>query len=306
MAELMFQNKKVYYEVHGSKGEPIVLLNGIMMSTASWKPFLETMTMHNRLILLDFFDQGQSQRMTEGYTQSIQVELLEAVLKEMAVRMEQESFTLMGISYGGEVAVQYVLAYPERVKRLVLANTCGRTSSWLKKIGDGWNEVAGTDNGYAYYLTTIPVIYSTGFFDYLDTNCVILIEWSENVENALPENTLKITINRGEGDFNREEFLTTHFGKKEVREALIRLTNSAASYNVVDRLHEIQCPTLVISSSEDVLVPPTEQQLLHRHIKGSTYVTINGSGHASMYEAPEAFAALTLGFANLSDKRVVI
>jgi len=46
-------------------------------------------------------------------------------------------------------------------------------------------------------------LYSTGFFDYLDTNCVILIEWSENVENALPENTLKITINRGEGDFDR-------------------------------------------------------------------------------------------------------
>ena len=36
MAELIFQGKKVHYEVHGSGGEPIVLLNGIMMSTASW------------------------------------------------------------------------------------------------------------------------------------------------------------------------------------------------------------------------------------------------------------------------------
>ena len=105
---------------------------------------------------------------------------------------------------------------------------------------------------------------------------------------------------------NREAFLTTYFGRDDVREALIRLTDSAVSYDVVDRLHEITCPTLIISSSEDALVPPTEQQLLHSHIKGSAYVTVNGSGHATMYEVPEAFAALTLGFANLSDKGIVI
>lgn len=46
-------------------------------------------------------------------------------------------------------------------------------------------------------------LYSTGFFDYLDTNCVILIEWSENIENALPEDALKITISRGEGENHR-------------------------------------------------------------------------------------------------------
>ena len=36
------------------------------------------------------------------------------------------------------------------------------------------------------------------------------------------------------------------------------------------------------------------------------YVTVNGSGHASMYEAPESFAALTLGFANLPDSGINI
>ena len=165
MAELIFQGKKVHYEVHGSGGEPIVLLNGIMMSTASWKPFIESMTKHNTLVLVDFFDQGQSERMTESYDHSIQVELLDAVLEEVAAQIWYEKFNIMGISYGGEVAIQYALQHPNRVRRLVLANTCGRTSSWLKKIGDGWNEVAKTGQGYAYYLTTIPVIYSTQFFE---------------------------------------------------------------------------------------------------------------------------------------------
>ena len=277
MAEFYFQNKKVYYEVHGNTGEPIVLLNGIMMSTASWKPFIETMTRCNTLVLVDFFDQGQSARLTESYGHSIQVELLHALLEEMSGQLWHESFTLMGISYGGEIAIQYALTHPERVRRLVLANTCGRTSPWLKKIGDGWNEVAKTGQGYAYYLTTIPIIYSTQFFE-------DRAAWMEG----------------------REAFLTEYFSRPEVLQALIRLTDSSVGYDVVDRLHEITCPTLIISSSEDALVPPTEQQLLHKHIKGSMYVTINGSGHASMYEMPEAFAALTVGFANLSDKGIQI
>ena len=278
MAEMLFRNKKVYYEVHGDSGEPIVLLNGIMMSTASWKVFVETLSQHNHVILVDFFDQGQSARLEgEVYDQSIQVELLDAVLEEISGQIWYERFTIMGISYGGEVAIQYALAHPERVRRLVLANTCARTSGWLKKIGDGWNEMAKTGSGYGYYLVTIPVIYSTAFFE-----------------------------NRAEWMDNREAYLTEYFGREDVRQALIRLTNSAASYNVVDRLHEITCPTMVISSSEDVLVPPTEQKLIHEHIAGSTYVTINGSGHASMYEAPEAFAALTLGFANMPDKGITV
>ena len=271
MAELMFAGKKVHYEVHGSGGVPIVLLNGIMMSTASWKPFIEPMTKHNTLVLVDFFDQGQSARMCESYDHSIQVALLDAVLAEVSAQLGCAQFTIMGISYGGEVAIQYALAHPERTGRLVLANTCGRTSAWLKKIGDGWNEVAKAGSGYAYYLTTIPVIYSTQFFEEHAA-------WMEG----------------------REAFLTEYFAREDVRQALIRLTDSSVTYNVVDRLHEITCPTLIISASEDALVPPTEQQLLHEKIKGSVYVTINGSGHASMYEAPEAFAALTLGFANLT------
>lgn len=277
MSELYFEGKKVYYEVHGQSGEPIVLLNGIMMSTASWKPFIDVMTVNNTLVLVDFFDQGQSARLTESYDHSIQVELLDAVLEEVSGRIWYEKFTLMGISYGGEIAIQYALAHPNRVRRLVLSNTCGRTSPWLKKIGDGWNEVAKTGSGYAYYLTTIPVIYSTEFFEKR-------ADWMDN----------------------REAFLTEYFSRPEVLEALIRLTDSSVTYNVVDRLHEIICPTLIISCSEDALVPPTEQILLHEKIPGSSYVTINGSGHCSMYEAPEAFASLVVGFANMPDKGISI
>ena len=40
-------------------------------------------------------------------------------------------------------------------------------------------------------------LYSTGFFDYLESGGVLVIEWSENIENALPENAVRIAISRG-------------------------------------------------------------------------------------------------------------
>ncbi len=39
-------------------------------------------------------------------------------------------------------------------------------------------------------------LYSTGFFDFLDTGAYIAVEWSENVYNALPENSLIVEIER--------------------------------------------------------------------------------------------------------------
>lgn len=39
-------------------------------------------------------------------------------------------------------------------------------------------------------------LYSTGFFDYIEEGCVLACEWSENIENALPENTLFVEFER--------------------------------------------------------------------------------------------------------------
>lgn len=46
-----------------------------------------------------------------------------------------------------------------------------------------------------YRIGSYEDLESTGFFDYIDTG-VILIEWSENVEEFLPKNIIKITIEK--------------------------------------------------------------------------------------------------------------
>lgn len=54
-----------------------------------------------------------------------------------------------------------------------------------------------------YRVETFDDLYSTGFFDYLDGGAFLAVEWSENIENALPETRLDITFRRGEKDNER-------------------------------------------------------------------------------------------------------
>ena len=53
-----------------------------------------------------------------------------------------------------------------------------------------------------YRITSWDDLYSTGFFDYIDTG-VLLIEWSENIENALPETAVRIAIKPGKNENSR-------------------------------------------------------------------------------------------------------
>lgn len=39
-------------------------------------------------------------------------------------------------------------------------------------------------------------LYSTGFFEYLDAGAILVVEWSENIEAALPESAIRIHFTR--------------------------------------------------------------------------------------------------------------
>jgi len=39
-------------------------------------------------------------------------------------------------------------------------------------------------------------LYFTGFFEYLDAGAILVVEWSENIEAALPENTIRVQLTK--------------------------------------------------------------------------------------------------------------
>ena len=54
-----------------------------------------------------------------------------------------------------------------------------------------------------YRIRSEDDLYSTGFFDYLDSGCILVIEWSENIEDDLPPNAWRIRLERGETENER-------------------------------------------------------------------------------------------------------
>lgn len=264
MAFFDFKGKQVYYEVMGA-GKPILILNGIMMSTLSWGIFVESFSRNNKLILVDFLDQGKSDKM-EGidYDQKVQSELI----KELLDHLKIEKINIVGISYGGEIAQRFAVDNPELMDSLLLFNTTSKTGPWLRDIGEGWN--LSIDNPLNYYLTTIPVIYSPAFYEKNH-------QWMEDRKKLLIA-----------GAFNDREFLN----------AMVRLTKSAENHDTVNELHKIKCPTLIVGGEEDCLTPLKEQRILKDKIPNSELVILSGCGHASMYEKPFLFSSLVLGFIN--------
>lgn len=58
-----------------------------------------------------------------------------------------------------------------------------------------------------YRITSPDDLETTGFYDYMDDNTVLAVEWSENIEEELPENSIIIEIRRtGE---NTRKFIIT-------------------------------------------------------------------------------------------------
>ena len=54
-----------------------------------------------------------------------------------------------------------------------------------------------------YRIESWDDLYSTGFFDYLDSDGILAVEWSENIVNALPENYIRVEFKKGENENQR-------------------------------------------------------------------------------------------------------
>lgn len=263
MATFSYDGVPIYYEDHGT-GVPLLILNGIFMSCASWKAFLPAFTAQNRLLLLDLVDQGQSGKVDHEYTQELQEDLVCAFLDHLGL----DRVSVCGVSYGGEVAMRVAGRHPDRVTKLVLANTTAYTSSWLRDIGKAWEFAMNTHDGHVFFKTCIPTVYSPGFYE-------ANYSW-----------------------ISAREDLFVRVFTPAVYDAFARLTRSAETHDERVMLGRITAPTLVISSEYDYVTPLPNQTELVSAIPGAGHVIIQGAGHAAMYEKPAEFTALVLGFVN--------
>ena len=102
------------YEATGS-GDPVVLIHAFSVDRRMWAPQVAALEGRFRVIRYDLRGHGQSAPPSAPYAA---YDDLRSVLDALKV----DRATLIGLSSGAEIATDFALANPGRVRRLVLAS----------------------------------------------------------------------------------------------------------------------------------------------------------------------------------------
>ncbi len=253
---------RLYYDVFGSQGDWVVFLNGIMMSVSSWKDYTGRIAKHFRLLLVDFRDQGQSSKHVEPYTCDVHVPDLIELFDHLGI----DRAHMMGVSYGGQVALEFCRENQHRLKTLELVTVLPQVSNYLVAVGEGWEVAASLNDGARFFSLTIPSIYSNTFYSQR-------LEWLKDRQKAF-----------------------RHALTPEWFQAFIRLSRSANRFDCRDVLPAIRIPTLILCAEKDILTPAKEMKEMGNLIPEATVLEVPDAGHAAFLEKPEAFLTAVVGF----------
>jgi pimeloyl-ACP methyl ester carboxylesterase len=237
-------------EVSGA-GTPLVFVHGFTTTAEFWREQVEAFSTRHQTIRINLPGHGRSPRPDDrNYTIEAFVEDVLGVYRALSI----DSAVLVGLSMGGTVAQSFTLAYPERVRALVLV---GATPHGL-----------GADVNVDNVLKAID-----------DVGVVVA---SQNVI----ERSFGSAASPGLVEFAKNEVAQTP--AFVARQAIVSLNVS----DTRARLGEIRVPTLVVVGEEDIITPPSESQSLADGIPNSELYSIPWAGHFPMLERPDMFNRL--------------
>jgi pimeloyl-ACP methyl ester carboxylesterase len=242
----------------GPPSAPVVLLlHGLGASTAWWDPVMPALQdLH--VVRVDLLGHGRSAKPADGYRIAEQARSVGAALDHLVVRRA----THVGHSTGGMVATSVAEQRPYLVAVIVEIDTGPRTDAF---IGDS--------------LITRPI----------DVPVVGQPSWRLRTDNPL----------RGALDTASRKVVIPNQIMTDIRDMTYRSfsATSQASHAflkerpVPDRLAELNLLVLVIFGSEDRRWQPSSAQD-YRRVTQARIEILNGVGHTSMFEDPDATAAL--------------
>lgn len=110
-----------YEDIGDPEAPAVVLLHGFTSDLRSWAPILEDLTADYRAIALDLRGHGKSSAPEDldAYT----IEALAGDVAALLDHLEVDICVVVGSSFGGMVALQFAVTWPERLAGLVLSDT---------------------------------------------------------------------------------------------------------------------------------------------------------------------------------------
>ncbi|HTG84028.1 MAG TPA: alpha/beta hydrolase [Gemmatimonadales bacterium] len=118
----------IYWEASGS-GSPVILLHGGNLDRRMWDSEFVALRATHRVIRFDARGYGKSGRIDTTF--AAHDDLL-AVMDRLSIQRA----SLVGLSLGGRIAIDFALAHPDRVDRLVLAAPGISGGKWIEEHGD--------------------------------------------------------------------------------------------------------------------------------------------------------------------------
>lgn len=250
MDSMMVNGVRIGYELSGSGREAVVFLNGIAMSVAHWKLYVEAFAPRYRCLCHDFRGQLMSDRPAGPYSFPQHADDLAALMKKLGI----DRAHIVGTSYGSEVGMVFAIEHPEMTASLTVIDGVSELDGLLRSAAEGWR-AASLASPAAMYRNLIPWTYSNA---YIAANKEALVAR----EAAL-------------ASFPADYF--TGFAD---------LCTTFLALAITDELPKITCPTLVLVGSEDILKPVKYSEIIVSKIPGAKMKVLPGLGHASVVEAP--------------------
>ena len=105
----------------GNQGSPVILIHGFGGSVEIWQHNVMALSKNHRVYALDIVGFGRSDKPSGGYSPSFFLNHLNGFITAMKVGKAN----IVGHSMGGGLSLIYALAYPEKVDKLVLADSAG-------------------------------------------------------------------------------------------------------------------------------------------------------------------------------------
>ncbi len=252
---------RLVYRVDGPPASPVLILShSLGLDLRMWEPQMPDFASHFRVVRYDSRGHGRSDAPAGPYTLEQQALDLVAVLDGLDIQRAH----VCGISLGGMVAQWLGVYRPERVDRIVLANTSARIGteeSWTERIA-------------AVRAGGIPAI----------RDAVVDRFLSDGFRNAHPQEAQRIT----------------KILESTPAEGYIGACAALRDADLRSQVPRIQAPALLVAGALDAAVPLSQMRELHAAIGGSELVVLQDAAHLASVEQPEVFTAHALAFLNAS------
>lgn len=252
---------EVFYTTHG-QGRPMLIMHGGSgLDHTYFRPWLDPLGDQVQLVYYDQYGQGRSTR-PDSY-EKISMESWADEADDLRASLGYERILLLGHSYGGFIAQTYALRHPERLDGLILSNTAPAldypdvimanaqsrgTPEQVQAVIAGLSAPVADDASWRQLWNTILPLY----FHHYDPQVAASLDAS------------------------------THYSAEAFNQGMGKII---ATFNTLNRLHEIVIPTLVLAGSDDWITPPKQgAERLHAGLPNSKLATFEESGHFPFIE----------------------